>query len=192
MKRDIWYERYRKKHSFLYYYLEIVSRRKLVKTLRGIKGSKLEIGCGRAIISDHIGKNDMVIASDLSKSNVKIAKQKHSHIYDFVVCEAKALPFRKKSFKVVFSQGLYEHFNDDDLEILIKESRRVCEVTIIDIPLKGYKFLLLPQGGSWGERLLPKDFWIKKLVKFGEVKYETYNIFFIPKMECECVFKIEH
>lgn len=192
MKRDVWHERYREKHGLLNYYREIVVRRKLVKTLKRIKGAKLEVGCGRAIISDYIGKNDIVIASDLSKDNVKFAKQMHTRIYDFVVCDAKALPFREKSFVVVFSQGLYEHFNDEDLEILLKESRRVCDITVIDIPLEGWKLYLPFQGGSWGERLLRKEFWLKKLENFGEVIYEAYNNFFIPRKKCECIFRIQH
>lgn len=192
MKGDVWHERYREKYGFLNYYREVVVRRKLVKMLEEIKGAKLEVGCGRAIISDYIGKNDMVIASDLSKDNVKFAKQKNTHIYDFVVCDAKALPFREKSFAVVFSQGLYEHFDNDDLGMLLRESRRVCTITIIDIPLEGWKLYLPFQGGSWGERLLSKEFWLRKLEKFGEVGHEAYNNFFIPKKECECVFKIQH
>ena len=200
MKSDIWHERYRKKYDFLNYHLEIVIRRKLAKILSRIKGTKLEVGCGRAIISDYIGKDDMVIASDLSKNNVKFAKQNYTRIYDFMVCDAKALPFREKSFEVVFSQGLYEHFNDDNLETLLKESNRVCNITIIDVPLEGWKLFLpfrfsltnLKYEGSWGERLLSKEFWLKKLEKFGEVKYEAYNNFFIPKKECECIFTVRH
>jgi len=199
MKSDIWHERYRKKYAFLNYHLEIVIRRKLAKISSRIKGTKL-VGCGRAIISDYIGKDDMVIASDLSKNNVKFAKQKYTRIYDFMVCDAKALPFREKSFEVASSQGLYEHFNDDDIETLLKESSRVCNITIIDVPLEGWK-LFLPfrfsltnpkYEGSWGERLLPKEFWLKKLEKFSEVKYEVYNNFLIPKKECECIFTVRH
>ncbi len=89
----------------------------------------LEVGCGRATMSAYFSDNGYdVTALDLSPSVIEVARE----IFEsnglqgkFVVGDALALDFPDKSFDVVVSIGLLEHF--EDVSKVISEQIRILD-----------------------------------------------------------------
>jgi predicted SAM-dependent methyltransferase len=59
------------------------------------------------------------------------------------------LPFRPRSFDVVFSQGLLEHFSNDEARQILREVSACSKAIIISVPSLNY-----PQHDLGDERLL--------------------------------------
>ncbi|MEK7616814.1 MAG: class I SAM-dependent methyltransferase [Patescibacteria group bacterium] len=135
----------------------------------------LEIGVGTGSMSiffSYLGldvtglDNDQDIlkkARNLSKKLNGKAKFIHGNAFN--------LPFKDKSFDVVLSQGLLEHFQDDEIFKLLDEQLRVGKVVILSVPNKYYSVL------DFGdERLLTDENWYKLLSKkYHILKNLSYN-----------------
>lgn len=100
----------------------------------------LEIGCGTAIDSCILANmnNIRIFCLDLFFSAVKLA-QRISREFNapllFVNCDAKRICFKDKTFDLVFSQGVLEHFHD--LDPVMEEQLRLLKdggILIIDVP----------------------------------------------------------
>lgn len=89
---------------------------KILKENGITSGKSLEVGCGRASISSYFSQNNFdVTCLDLSAEVISLAQEifrKNGHKGNFVVGDALDLPFEDKSFDVVVSIGLLEHFED--------------------------------------------------------------------------------
>jgi len=89
----------------------------------------LEVGCGRGSLSCYFsdaGYNCTLL--DISPSAISAAKgmfEENNLKGTFVIGDTTDLPFQNKSFNVVFSIGLLEHF--EDIEPPIKEQIRVLD-----------------------------------------------------------------
>jgi ubiquinone/menaquinone biosynthesis C-methylase UbiE len=89
----------------------------------------LEVGCGRGSLSCYFSDAgyDCTLL-DISKSVIDVAQKifKAHHLKGtFKIGNANALPFDDKSFDVVFSIGLLEHF--EDIEPTMREQIRVLD-----------------------------------------------------------------
>lgn len=89
----------------------------------------LEVGCGRGSLSAYFSNAgyDCTLL-DLSPKAIEIAESifKQNQLKaQFCVGDALNLPFDDDSFDVVFSIGLFEHFNDQQIEKLVKEQSRI-------------------------------------------------------------------
>jgi len=89
-----------------------------------------EAGCGEAGSLMYIKKKVgcSTIGIDLSEEVISTAGQRCDH---FVCGDLFFLPLKDKSVDVVFNQGVIEHFNDDDIQRIIKELRRVCRKKVV-------------------------------------------------------------
>ena len=138
----------------------------------------LEVGTGTALMSGMLSKYCNTVVS-LDRSDPVIASARRSmHRIDssvrFVGGDAFAMPFPDNYFDAAFSQGLFEHFNDQDMLSLAREQQRVARRVYISVPSFFY-----PHIGHFGpglvgnERLMRLSFW-RRLFEEFEVKSANY------------------
>lgn len=89
----------------------------------------LEVGCGRGSLSSYFSEAgyDCTLL-DLSPDVIKIAKEifaKNDLNAQFIVGDAYDMKFKDNSFDVVFSIGVFEHF--EDISTPIKEQIRILD-----------------------------------------------------------------
>ena len=73
----------------------------------------------------------------------------------FLKMDAFDLKFPSKSFDLVISEGLLEHFTDKEVGQLLKEQLRVGKEVVISLPSIGY-----PNPDFGNERLMKKEKWL--------------------------------
>ncbi|MDO9045744.1 MAG: class I SAM-dependent methyltransferase [Methanobacteriaceae archaeon] len=95
----------------------------------GINLKTLEVGCGSARLSCFLAsKGYKTTCLDYSESALRVARKNYkisNNNADFVIGDARKLPFENDTFDIVFSTGLLEHFKDP--QIVIDEMVRVLK-----------------------------------------------------------------
>lgn len=100
--------------------------------------SLLEVGCGP-------GHHGILLAKMRSGGGRKCLLDSEPYVLDkarrlsqavhaeveYIVADAFALPFRNRSFDVVFSQGLLEHFRPEQAELTLVEQIRVSRRAVV-------------------------------------------------------------
>ena len=141
---------------------------KIVTKNYSSRGPMLEAGSGLAVPTIYLGKmqRGAVFALDIVFEVLKESKElaEKRSVYLNTVCgDLRHIPFKDKSFGLVFSDGVLEHFQDPIP--IIKEMNRVSKVTIA----------VLHTGLIWN---LAKQF--KKVIKedrgVASLHYEYYDI----------------
>ncbi|MFH1202123.1 MAG: class I SAM-dependent methyltransferase [Candidatus Omnitrophota bacterium] len=96
--------------------------------LKNIRGRCLEIGCGDGVWTDFLrSKSSNVVSIDLSKDRIKNAKKiiNNSDI-DFIISDARVLPFKDRSFSTICAFEVIEHLpNRNDHFRFIREVKRL-------------------------------------------------------------------
>jgi len=101
------------------------------------KSKVLEVGSGKGVVS-RLLRNCDVVTSDIDPECGA----------DFTF-DTKKIPFSNKSFDVVMSTGLLEHFEDWECVGIIREQLRVGKTVIFNVPERSRWWPLL-----WGVRRL--------------------------------------
>lgn len=78
----------------------------------------------------------------------------------FLKMDGFNLKFPSKSFDLVISQGLLEHFTDKKVGQLLKEQLRVGKEVVVSLPSIGY-----PSRDFGDERLMKKEKWLEIIKK---------------------------
>ncbi len=100
------------------------------------------------------------------------------------------LPFADKSKDVLFSGGLYEHFNEEERKKMIIEHLRVAKYVIFSVPTNE----ALEDGGGYGDEIsLTKQQWISWTnTHFKIVRTDNYlDIYEIYEKKGEICFVLE-
>lgn len=115
----------------------------ILKKKRGGETAVLEIGAGTAIdsylLAEAFPQVDFT-ATDLSDKSVKVAGEVGNLFerkINLLVDDALAMKFPNRSFDIVFSQGVVEHFTDSAR--IMQEQIRVLKdegVLVVDVPQK--------------------------------------------------------
>lgn len=133
----------------------------------------LEVGSGGGILSIFLSQlGHDIVSIDNDEGVLNITKQNNANLngrVTFKRADAYNLPFKDGSFNVCFSQGFFEHFDDDDIRRLLKEQLRVSKTVIFSVPTFWY-----PQKEFGDERLMKKEDWLKILFKFKVDKAVYY------------------
>lgn len=90
----------------------------------------LEIGCGDGVVLeefDRLYKNNELIGVDISEFAIQRAIEKNTASISYKVSDARTLPIESEKCDVVYSIGLIEHFNTEDLEKVLSEKKRVLK-----------------------------------------------------------------
>lgn len=98
----------------------------------------LEAGCGTGVMSTYLANKGFdVTAVDNEQGMLSIAR-KISKNYTkrpiFVKQDINKLNFPRNHFGVVFSHGVLEHFNDDQIVSLLKQQLKISHTLIFSIP----------------------------------------------------------
>jgi len=154
----------------------LANRPLLMEIARLVKpGDKvLEVGAGTGVLGWPLAQSGIEVSClDNDKEILKMcginARMLGADI-KYVFGDAFRMPFEDNSFTVCFSEGLLEHYDDNEIDLLVKEHLRVASLVVIGVPLEGCKD---PAKGD--ERFLRREVWEGKLDKFGLFRVITYN-----------------
>ena len=148
----------------------------LVEIISTVQKSKaiLEVGSGSGALSvflSHLGYK--IISIDRDEGVLNIARQNSAYLNGkviFQIADAYNLPFNNDSFDLCFSQGFFEHFDDEGIIKLIQEQLRVAKVIIFSVPTFWY-----PIQDFGDERLMKKEEWLEILSQFNVEKAVYYT-----------------
>lgn len=135
----------------------------------------LEIGTGTGLIGYPISQSGVkVISIDNDLEILKMARE-NAALYnadiEYMEADAFHLPFQSREFRVSFSLGLLEHFDDDGIRVLITEHQKVADVVIVGMPVEGNK------GRAFGnERWLTMEQWEHLLIPLGAERGFIYGV----------------
>lgn len=144
---DKWYELYKidieefdKPDDYIKYKLKY--KKKFVnRVIKYAKNKKvIEMGCGTGLMAGYLQKLGLdVVALDLSQPVLdyacRIAKQ--SNIISpckYQQGDILNLEYRKNSFDVSYSNGVLEHFNDEEIIKILKQQMNISKYVIFGIP----------------------------------------------------------
>ncbi|MFC1994678.1 class I SAM-dependent methyltransferase [Chloroflexota bacterium] len=134
----------------------------------------LEVGSGSGALSiflSHLGYK--IVSIDNDKGVLNAAGQNNARLNGrvaFKKADACNLPFEDNRFDVCFSQGFFEHFDDDNIGKLLKEQLRVANVVVFSVPTFWY-----PSQDFGDERLIKKEDWLEILSEFKVDKAVYYG-----------------
>jgi len=148
----------------------------LVEIISTVQKSKaiLEVGSGSGALSvflSHLGYK--IISIDRDEGVLNIARQNSIYLNGkviFQIADAHNIPFNNDSFDLCFSQGFFEHFDDEGIIKLIQEQLRVAKVIIFSVPTFWY-----PIQDFGDERLMKKEEWLEILSQFNVEKAVYYT-----------------
>lgn len=92
----------------------------------------LDLGCGNGLPMRGINKHQkfFTIGIDLFLPHLNECRQMRVHD-GYVLCDARFLPFRKKTFDIVLCLEVIEHLRKNDGIVLIKEIEETARVQVI-------------------------------------------------------------
>jgi len=163
----------------------INSHKEFFWTILGFKPKKIiETGCGtgemaawltwknKAIEGKTAGKETIeeVIAVDVDPKVIKIAKANMESLEGTAkIVKADAWHYQEKA-DLIFSQGLLEHFNDDELRDLISHQLEQAPVLVHSVPNSFYS-----KRDFGNERLLNNEQWYKIFEGFNLTIYNYWE-----------------
>jgi len=149
------------------------------KKIKCVKNSRiLEAGCGTGMSLSMLQKKYRVVGFDISKEVVKAARGRCKNVF---VADVKKLPFKDRSFDLIFAQGMLEHFTIEDIKKTVDEMSRISNHVMTTVPRKNgsidiasriYKFF----GLKWifpDEEYYDEDF-LTSLLKKYRLKIENF------------------
>jgi ubiquinone/menaquinone biosynthesis C-methylase UbiE len=130
----------------------------LREVTRRARGSALEVGVGSGAQSALLSR--WVPRTVTIDNDARIMRAATPNLRRFgpravqVEADAFRMPFRDASFGVALSQGLMEHFGDEQIAGLLGEQLRVCRSVVFSVPSDHY-----PRQDVGNERLMPPARW---------------------------------
>jgi ubiquinone/menaquinone biosynthesis C-methylase UbiE len=106
----------------------------------------LDVGCGEGVFSNYIlqrfAQCNLLVGVDISIEEIAKAKQKSVHERtEYIVADAKYLPFKNATFDLVFSKDLLHHA-DKPIKVL-KEIKRLSNNNIIIVEANRCNLIML-------------------------------------------------
>jgi len=134
----------------------------------------LEVGSGTGVLGWPLAQAGVkVVSVDNNPEILKMALVNAGILgadIEYREADAFHLPFLDREFKVAFSQGLLEHFSNEDIGLLIAEHQRVSDVVVVSMPIKGNNS---PAFGN--ERYLIMEEWEALLKLMGACQGVIYG-----------------
>lgn len=120
--------------------------------------SALEVGCGGGNISIFLSQLGVsALGIDIEPGVVEEANRHNEQLRGsatFRIGDGFASGFGDREFDVVHSQGVLEHFPDEEIERFLAEGIRVGKRSVHSVPNVNY-----PSRDFGNERLMPLEFW---------------------------------
>lgn len=122
------------------------------------RGAILEVGVGSGAQSAMLSRAAHLVVTVDNDRRIMTASLPNLRRYGkdvaLVAADAFRLPFPDQSFGVAVSQGLMEHFPDEEIAALLREQLRVCRSVVFSVPSDNY-----PRQDVGNERLLTPYRW---------------------------------
>ncbi len=155
---------------------KINKKKKLINLIKKYADkSVIECGSGTSVVSIYLASLEYeTTAVDIEDDVIRLSKQLAKAYYNTLEdCNPK-LNFEKKSifklgyprdsFDVAFSNGVLEHFTDDEIIEIIKQQLFTAKITIVGIPTKYFSSKEAKYGN---ERVLELSYWRRLIKKSG-------------------------
>ena len=134
----------------------------------------LEVGTGTATMAALISFSGVKVTSvDIERPILDQAQNTLKRLHSparLLQADAFNLPFPTGSFDVAFSQGFFEHFDDDEIRALLREQARVARRVVFSVPNETYG---VQDFGN--ERLMPKEQWETIIRSSGLQLVKSYD-----------------
>lgn len=152
---------------------KIKKKKKLINLIKKYADKKIiECGSGTAVVSLYLSTLGYdVTAIDIEDDVLELSKKLARDYYHNLKNDKLKINFKKESifklnyssdyFDVAFSNGVLEHFQDDEIINIIKEQLKIAKITIVGIPTKYFESKEAKYGN---ERVLKLSYW-RKLIK---------------------------
>lgn len=179
------------KIKFTYYRSSLIQERYIdvINRVTDDGATLMEIASGSgytsALVADLVRtKGAKVIATDISENLIKVIDGKYPGV-ECKVVDAFEIDMPDNSVDVIFHQGFFEHFDDDDIITMLKEQARVAKVIVFDVP-NGRRWSKIQEFGN--ERFLFHREWMDLVYEAGlDVQFHTGRRFtnfwkkYVPK-----------
>lgn len=183
--REIYQNDVNKKGGNLPYILgKIKKKKKLINLIKKYSNKKIiECGSGTSVVSIYLASLGYeVTAIDIEDDVIALSKRLAKDYYALKDCKPKLkfvkksifkLAYLKNTFDVAFSNGVLEHFSDEEIVEIIKQQLFVAKTTIIGIPTKYFS----PKEAKYGnERVLELSYWRNLIKKSGGIIIEEVGM----------------
>lgn len=147
---------------------KISKKKKLINLIKKYtKNNIIECGSGTSVVSIYLATLGYdVTAVDIEDDVIRLSKKLAESYYRTLEIEKPQLKFVKKSifkldyqkesFDVAFSNGVLEHFTDEEIIEIIRQQLSISKITIAGIPTKYFS----PKEAKYGnERVLELSYW---------------------------------
>ena len=97
----------------------------------------IEVGCGSGLTSVLLASmRYRVTAVDANAQLVEKVKRFEATFSNLISIQADMfrMEFKDKTFDIAFSQGVLEHYYDENIVRALLEQRRIAQVVVIDVP----------------------------------------------------------
>ena len=192
---DIYLDEIKKSGSLIDYFNEKISTKKELISLieKYFEGGKIiEMGSGTSVVPTYtasLGYDSYALDKDKNmltlsgRMSYEYNKEKTPKFIEGSVFETK---FEDEFFDVAYSNGVLEHFSDEDIIKALKEEMRISKTLIVGIPTRYFN---KSEAYFGDERFLPIRFWRKKIKEAGGVIIEERSNHFLPKKKILLNFK---
>lgn len=192
MKKS-WYEIYleeiQEKGTMSNYVNDKIKNKKvLIDLIKKYSPNKkvIEAGSGTGILSTYlasIGFNSLAIDIDKEILNLskKISKEYNSNNKPkFKIDSILELDYKENEFDVSFSNGVLEHFNDEEIILTLQKQMYIAKTVIVGIPTKYFD----PEEAMYGdERFMSFAFWRKIIDDAGGKIIEEKSCHYMGKIK---------
>lgn len=92
------------------------------------KGSKLvHVGCGGGEVDVFLSQFFEITAVDFSKKALAVYKKNNQLVKNVLLADAFALPIDDGVFDGAYNLGVFEHYNDNEVVLILREMSRVVK-----------------------------------------------------------------
>jgi SAM-dependent methyltransferase len=199
MKKKSWYELYmeeiNEKGTIINYVnAKIKTKKKLINLIKKYSPNKkiIESGSGTGVLSTYLASlgydsTAIDIDKDILNLSKRIAKEYgYNNKPNFKIDSILELNFKSNEFDVSFSNGVLEHFSDEDIIKTIQRQMDIAKTVIVGIPTKYFD----DDEAMYGdERFIPIKYWRELIKKSGGTIVEETSYHFLTKPQILIDFK---
>ena len=155
---------------------KISKKKKLIDLVQKYSNNKkiIECGSGTSVLSIYLsslGYNVKCI--DIEDDVIKLSRELSNDYFKYINKKGKIefkkqsifhLKYKRDEFDVAFSNGVLEHFNDEEIINTLKQQLYISKTLIVGIPTKYFESKEAKYGN---ERVLPLSYWRKLIIDSG-------------------------
>lgn len=177
-----------------YFHQKIKRKKQLINLIQKYSPNKqiIETGCGSAIISTYLASLGYSVSCvDIDEKMINIAKSftNSNKNPEFIIGDIRNFQ-TNNHYDVSFSNGVFEHFKDDEIMKILDCCKKFSNYCIVGIPTK---FFNKKESMYGNERYMSKKDWtnifIKANVTIVETKYNDFRTIFKKIFQIKKWFK---